>query len=84
VSRVHTAEPFFVISGDGPGTGTALVRRFASEGYRVAMLARTPERLADLAAQVPSAKTHVRDVSDQFHLVIASRDPHPGPGETAE
>ena len=48
------AEPVCVISGVGPGTGTALVRRFASEGYRIAMLARTAERLADLAAQVPS------------------------------
>src|SRR5215470_2462644 len=46
------AEPICVISGVGPGTGTALVRRFASDGYRVAMLARTPERLAGLAAQV--------------------------------
>jgi NAD(P)-dependent dehydrogenase (short-subunit alcohol dehydrogenase family) len=50
------AEPICVISGVGPGTGTALVRRFASEGYRVAMLARTPERLAGVAAQVPLAK----------------------------
>src|SRR4029077_17497824 len=49
----------------GPGTGTALVRRFASEGYRIAMLARTAERLADLAAQVPSAKAYVCDVSGQ-------------------
>ena len=32
------AEPVCVISGVGPGTGTAFVRRFASEGYRIAML----------------------------------------------
>jgi len=62
------AEPVCVISGVGPGTGTALVRRFASEGYRIAMLARTAERLADLAAQVPSAKAYVCDVSDQSQV----------------
>ena len=50
------AEPVCVMSGVGPGTGTALVRRFAAGGYRIAMLARTAERLADLAAQVPSAR----------------------------
>ena len=62
------AEPVCVISGVGPGTGTALVRRFAAGGYRIAMLARTAERLADLAAQVPSAKAYVCDVSDQSQV----------------
>jgi NADP-dependent 3-hydroxy acid dehydrogenase YdfG len=32
------------------------------------MLARTAERLADLAAQVPSAKAYVCDVSDQSQV----------------
>jgi NADP-dependent 3-hydroxy acid dehydrogenase YdfG len=50
------AEPVCVVSGVSPGTGTALVRRFAAGGYRIAMLARTAERLAELAAQVPSTK----------------------------
>jgi NADP-dependent 3-hydroxy acid dehydrogenase YdfG len=59
------AEPVCVISGVGPGTGTALVRRFASGGYRVAMLARNADRLADLARQVPSASAFACDVSDQ-------------------
>jgi NADP-dependent 3-hydroxy acid dehydrogenase YdfG len=49
------AEPVCLISGVGPGTGSALVRRFAAGGYRVAMLARNAERLAELAKQVPSA-----------------------------
>ena len=62
------AEPVCVISGVGPGTGSALVRRFASGGYRVAMLARNAERLADLAKQVPSAKAYVCDVSDQAQV----------------
>ena len=62
------AERICVVTGVGPGTGTALVRRFAAEGYRVAMLARTAERLDDLARQVPSAKAYVCDVSDQVQV----------------
>ena len=62
------AQPVCVISGVGPGTGSALVRRFAAGGYRVAMLARNAERLADLAGQVPSAKAYVCDVSDQSQV----------------
>jgi NAD(P)-dependent dehydrogenase (short-subunit alcohol dehydrogenase family) len=65
------ADPVCVISGVGPGTGTALVRRFAAEGYRIAMLARTVERLADLAAQVSSARAYVCDVSDQSQVDAA-------------
>ena len=68
------ADPVCVISGVGPGTGSALVRRFASGGYRVAMLARTGNRLADLARQVPGAKAYACDVADQaaVDLAIAS------------
>lgn len=65
------ADPVCVVSGVGPGTGTALVRRFAAEGYRVAMLARTAERLAEFADQVPSAKAYVCDVSDQPQVEAA-------------
>jgi hypothetical protein len=35
------------------------------------MLARTAERLADVAAQVPSAKAYVCDVSDQAQVDAA-------------
>jgi NADP-dependent 3-hydroxy acid dehydrogenase YdfG len=52
----------------GPGTGTALVRRFAAGGYRIAMLARNAGRLADLAGQVQFAKAYVCDVSDQSQV----------------
>jgi len=68
---MQMAEPVCVISGVGPGTGSALVRRFAAGGYRIAMLARNAERLADLAKQVPSAKAYVCDVSDQSQVNTA-------------
>ncbi len=53
-----------LITGVGPGTGTALVRRFAAGGYSVAMLARDATRLDGLAAEVPEAHPFVCDVSD--------------------
>ncbi|HEX2335089.1 MAG TPA: SDR family NAD(P)-dependent oxidoreductase [Hyphomicrobiaceae bacterium] len=65
------AQPVCLISGVGLGTGSALVRRFAAEGYRVAMLARNAQRLAALSEQVPSAKAYVCDVSDQSQVDAA-------------
>lgn len=57
-----------LITGVGPGTGTALVRRFAAGGYSVAMLARDATRLDGLAAEVPEAHPFVCDVSDVVAL----------------
>jgi NAD(P)-dependent dehydrogenase (short-subunit alcohol dehydrogenase family) len=53
-----------VVTGVGPGTGAALVRRFAASGYRVAMLARDAARLEKLAAEVPGAAAFTVDVGD--------------------
>jgi NAD(P)-dependent dehydrogenase (short-subunit alcohol dehydrogenase family) len=41
-----------VVAGVGPGLGAALARRFATEGCRVALLARTESFLTDLAADL--------------------------------
>ena len=56
-------KPVCLITGVGPGTGSALVERFVS-GYRVAMLARNGERLAALAQRLPGARAYPCDVSD--------------------
>jgi NAD(P)-dependent dehydrogenase (short-subunit alcohol dehydrogenase family) len=56
--------PVCVISGVGPGTGSALARRFARGGHRVAMLARNPQRLAELERELPYSKGYACDVSD--------------------
>jgi NAD(P)-dependent dehydrogenase (short-subunit alcohol dehydrogenase family) len=53
-----------LITGVGPGTGTALVERFAEGGYGVAMLARNQERLAALAERLPEAHAYPCDVAD--------------------
>jgi NAD(P)-dependent dehydrogenase (short-subunit alcohol dehydrogenase family) len=53
-----------VVTGVGPGTGAALARRFAADGYRVALLARNAARLEKLAAELPGAASFPVDVGD--------------------
>ena len=53
-----------VVAGVGPGNGTAFTRKFAGAGYRVAMLARTEERLAALEAEIPGTRGYVVDIGD--------------------
>jgi len=64
--------PVTVISGVGPGTGSALSRRFAAEGHRVAMLARNRERLAALERELPGARGYACDVSDAAQVQAAA------------
>jgi NAD(P)-dependent dehydrogenase (short-subunit alcohol dehydrogenase family) len=60
--------PVCLISGVGPGTGSALARRFTEGGYRVALLARNEERLAALEKELPNAKGYRCDVSDPAEI----------------
>jgi NAD(P)-dependent dehydrogenase (short-subunit alcohol dehydrogenase family) len=60
-----------VISGVGPGTGASLARRFASGGYRVAMLARDETRLAALEQEIEGAHAYPCDVSDRAKVEAA-------------
>jgi NADP-dependent 3-hydroxy acid dehydrogenase YdfG len=62
------SHPIAVVSGVGPGTGTSIVRRFASGGYRVAMLARTAERLAALEREIPGTLGVACDVADEAQI----------------
>lgn len=69
--------PVCLISGVGPGTGSALARRFAEGGYRVALLARNEERLTALAQRLPGAKAYRCDVSDPAQVdAVASSVGH--------
>jgi NAD(P)-dependent dehydrogenase (short-subunit alcohol dehydrogenase family) len=56
--------PLAIVTGVGPGTGSALVRRFATGGYRVAMLARDRARLTGLEFEISNAKAFCCDVAD--------------------
>jgi NAD(P)-dependent dehydrogenase (short-subunit alcohol dehydrogenase family) len=68
------SQPVCVVTGVGPGTGSALARRFAAGGYRVAMLARNAERLAALEADIPNAKAFPCDVADPARIDAAIGD----------
>jgi NAD(P)-dependent dehydrogenase (short-subunit alcohol dehydrogenase family) len=58
------AKKVCVVVGVGPGNGAALGRRFAKEGYAVALLARTTETSEALAKSLPDARAYACDVSD--------------------
>jgi NAD(P)-dependent dehydrogenase (short-subunit alcohol dehydrogenase family) len=60
--------PVVVVTGVGPGTGAAIARRFSIGGCKVAMLARTRERLAALERELPNAKGYPGDVTDETQL----------------
>jgi NAD(P)-dependent dehydrogenase (short-subunit alcohol dehydrogenase family) len=64
--------PVCLISGVGPGTGSALARKFTEGGYRVALLARSEERLAALEKELPNAKGYRCDVSDPAQVEAAA------------
>ena len=63
-----------LVTGVGPGTGTALARRFANGGYRVAMLARNAARLAGLQSELPGSRAFACDVGDPATLAHALDD----------
>ncbi len=52
-----------VVTGVGAGTGAALCRRFAEGGYRVAMLARSEDRLRELETGIDGSRAYPTDVT---------------------
>lgn len=70
--------PLAIIAGVGPGVGLAVARRFAGNGYRVALIARDGPRLETLAAPIKAqggaAFAYSADLSDHHAVsdVIAS------------
>jgi NAD(P)-dependent dehydrogenase (short-subunit alcohol dehydrogenase family) len=59
-----TPKKVCVVVGVGPGNGAALSRRFAREGYAVALLARTTETSGPLAESLDGARAYACDVTD--------------------
>ena len=64
--------PVCLISGVGPGTGSALAGRFTEGGYCVALLARSEARLAALEKELPNARGYRCDVSDPAQVETAA------------
>ncbi|HET9584890.1 MAG TPA: SDR family NAD(P)-dependent oxidoreductase [Bradyrhizobium sp.] len=57
-----------LVTGVGPGTGSAIVRRFAQGPYEVAMIARSEERLRELARDIPGTHAFPADVTDTHQM----------------
>jgi NAD(P)-dependent dehydrogenase (short-subunit alcohol dehydrogenase family) len=55
-------KPVCVVVGVGPGNGAAFARRFAADGFAVALLARNEP--TELAATLPGARAYSCDVGD--------------------
>ena len=62
-----------LITGVGDGTGTSVARRFARDGYRVALLARNATRLSELEKELPGARSFAFDLEDIDQLVSVCR-----------
>jgi NAD(P)-dependent dehydrogenase (short-subunit alcohol dehydrogenase family) len=60
--------PVCVVTGVGAGTGAAVCRRFAREGYRVAMLARSADTLSRFEREIPGTVAFPTDVTDEAAL----------------
>ncbi|HXN33962.1 MAG TPA: SDR family NAD(P)-dependent oxidoreductase [Polyangiaceae bacterium] len=56
-------KPVCAVVGVGPGNGAAFARRFAGEGYAVALLSRRTEFAQDLASTLPGARAYACDAS---------------------
>ncbi|HEX3596162.1 MAG TPA: SDR family NAD(P)-dependent oxidoreductase [Polyangiaceae bacterium] len=57
-------KPVCAVVGVGPGNGAAFARKFANQGYAVALLARSTDFSSELAKSLPGARAFACDVSD--------------------
>src|SRR6185295_2955223 len=57
-------KPVCVVVGIGPGNGAAFARRFAADGYAVALLSRSLDESRALATALPDAHAWACDVAD--------------------
>ena len=60
--------PICMITGLGEGTGGYTAKKFSKEGYRIAMLARSAERLKRFEKELEGSRGYVCDVSNIDHL----------------
>lgn len=63
--------PVCVVVGVGPGNGAALARRFAREGYALALLARGTTSTESLARELAGSRAYRCDVADPRSIAAA-------------
>jgi short-subunit dehydrogenase len=62
------SRPLALVTGVGPGTGSAIARRLSAGGYDVAMLARNRQRLASLESEITNTRAYGCDVTREAEL----------------
>ena len=63
-----TEKPVAIVTGVGPGTGAAIVKRFSAGGFRIIALARSTELINRLAQELPDVHAITCDVSDESQV----------------
>ncbi len=58
-----------LVIGVGPGTGLAVVRHFAAQGYSVSMIARHAGRLQTWEGEIPGSKGYAADIGETADFV---------------
>lgn len=58
------SRPVCAIVGAGPGNGAAFAKRFADDGYAIALLARSTDFSNELAAKLEDARAYACDATD--------------------
>ena len=63
--------PVCAVVGVGPGNGEALARRFAADGYALALMARRTDLTTKLASKLKRAKSYACDVAEAASVEVA-------------
>lgn len=71
MSQSPDRPPVCVVIGVGPGNGAAFVRRFESDGYAVAMFARSEKTTEPLAQELERTKSYRVDVAEPAEMTAA-------------
>ncbi|MET9231277.1 SDR family NAD(P)-dependent oxidoreductase [Lentzea sp. NPDC003310] len=80
--------PKALVLGVGPGLGMSIARRFAGEGYEIALVSRSARRHEAYLAELPGARAFACDVRDSAQLASTVDEVGPvdvvyyGPGAT--
>lgn len=66
-----TKKPVCVVIGIGPGNGQAFARKFADDGFAIALLSRKTDLSEQIAAELDEAKAYACDVVDPASIAGA-------------
>src|SRR5215831_11687641 len=69
------SNPVCAVIGVGPGNGTAIARKFSSEGYKIALLSRNEDYLNGLAHELGDTRGYAYDALDTTAPEKVFREP---------